>query len=283
MLNIKPSNAVAEEPNTVMLIGPAKVGKTVCAVTFSAQCPDELPSKTRADLNDLIVLQLEAGGSRSLMPLGINVPNVIDLSDITITESTGVRGLEQQLDEALNYYTEKRKEQPELKLVVDSISALDDLVASFFRGKYPGGKEAWDNIIGFHSRLRNKLRGLHCGLVLVCHTKAPIQLDDKAGKAEAYREAKAAAEAIEGEAAMVQIDITGASAKHYSRLVDHILPVTSKSVRDKHGTRRVYSIHPRGTSHIPGASRYSQLLDDAEPAHLNRMFKKIAAKMEAFK
>lgn len=97
-------------------------------------------------------------------------------------------------------------------IVVDTISALDEILTVFFRNK---GFEKWDlygNIKIEHMRFAMAIKRLPCNILFVCHARHKGEFDAKDAAGKAQQEKKNA----EGFGNIIP-DITGGALNHYRR------------------------------------------------------------------
>lgn len=284
MLTIQSSDEIFALTRKFLLMGPSKVGKTVCAATASRMCPDTIPSATKVALDDVIWVQIDENATESLPPLGISVP-VVRLDQVATLKGLSKKaqdewklsGFLDAFDQAMEMIYERVSGDSRMIVVFDTLTELAKIVEAYHAAKF--GSEPYGDYKmnkAFHGRMRNMLRSLPCGYGLLCHTKAPIQLDDKQGKAAAYRQAKAAATSVGGQETAAQLDILGSEANGYTKPLNLILPITVETK----GQKRERVVWPVGNDIFPGGTRYEQFLSPKEPAHINRLYQKIEAGMK---
>lgn len=260
---VKNSKETTLDRFRLMLIGPPGEGKTTTALTASEKAPDGMVGNEEwRDLDDLFVVLYDNGGLDTAHDFKLNVPHV-DLSN----EKAGTIG---NLEKKILKMVAKRVEEGQTKTVIfSSLSTRDKIVLSNLQEQYE--KFALYNaLLANHTQFFNTVRQLPCNVIFEVHGKAVNIIEgDKDGgaAAEAARKTLQAQGLKEGD---IKMDITGQAANFYRANMSLILPVASEGPKGK----KEYYVYPHGTRNFESKTRFRNL-DAKEPAHLQRLFRKI--------
>lgn len=267
-----------EQPQ-IMLVGASGAGKTCTAMTLSELTPDDYPNhEKQAVLDDVLYIQVERGALQSLYFTNLALPrqNVFDLSRTVLqgfsSDGGNINALIDGLTQTFDTIDERLAKEPGLKVVVDSVSAIDMLVAAYYGEKLKATKFADFKAINFfHTRLYQSLLALESPYVAICHAKVSAPVSD-----EVHKKAKIEAERGAGQSIVADLAITTNAREFYFRLFDEVWPVERNQTYSRGQVTETYQLRPRGNDLLPQKARLGRFLDSAEPPNLNLARKKIA-------
>ena len=248
----------------LMLIGPPKNGKTVCAATVSAFCPQVLPATERTYLKDTVWVQFDTNGVESLKQLNL-IPLVIDLSRIV---EYGM--LKRKLTEAVKEIKEEAEKGNIKNVVIDTLTSMYTVMLSHLRKIYSDIKLQglmYNTLLGAHMDFALQLKSLPVTTVIIAHTK--VTMSGLTDAQELATRKKSAGLPGGGD---IVAEISGKASNHYKGASDCIWPVLKKSV----GGKESYIVLPYGGHGFEGGCRYHGL-NQEEPANLQAIFKKVNA------
>jgi hypothetical protein len=260
---MKLADEVTEMSRMLMLLGPPKNGKTVCAATVSSLCPKELPAPQKTYLKDTVWIQFDTNGIESLRHLNL-IPYVIDLSRVV---EYGM--LKRKLTETIKEIKEQAEKGAIKNVVIDTISTMDTVMLSHLRKIYPDIKLQglmYNTLLGLHMDFAMQLKSLPVTTVIIAHTKVTMGMGDAQDMAARKKSA-----GLPGGGDIVA-EISGKAANHYKGASDCIWPVLKKSV----GGKEKFVVLPYGGYGFEGGCRYNGLGAE-EPANLQEIFRKVNA------
>lgn len=250
----------------MLLYGPPKHGKTFCALTASEKFPD-VEDLSEYDgppleLDDLLFLLSDEGGLDGLAEYNITVP-VIDVS----REGGGL--IVNSLIPKIHKEIEERVKKGVTKtVIVDAISTFDRIFKAYQADQFPDPRhqaQMYGAILGNHMKLFGSLKRLDCNVLIVAHAKFLIDLGD------ANQAAKKSATSMPGQSDVVP-DITGAAGRYYPAAVSFQVPLLSRKMP---GGKVKRTLYPLGLGRYEAGTRFTRHLDKEEPAHIQKLLRKI--------
>lgn len=262
----------------LMVVGASNAGKTGTALTISEMIPDEFPKqKEFVTLEDVLYLRIEHRGLSPLLGIKLKIPedNIRDVSQIkTVGYKDGTGSIvefQNALQDAFDWVHDRCAKDPSLKLVIDSVSAIDTRVAPAMKNKYREKKfGAFDTILSFYGALCGDLTVLPCQYVLTMHTKKISVYDDAGAKA---RDEKGVIE--RGESVPSDFAITGNAREYFYQLMDEIWPVENVAERVKGKVVRERRLRPLGNNLQPHKTGLEEYLHDKEDPNLRKLLNRI--------
>lgn len=247
----------------VLLYGPPKSGKTVCAATISEQCPEKLPADG-VILHDVAWFLYDKDGTEALKDVGLNVP-VVDFSG-----AATYKELLKMEKEAIGALKSKIAAGETKTLVIDTLTARDFVLTNYFGGVYTSPQQKgmmFGAVKDAHQNYAKDLLPLDVRVIVLAHAKevSGMMVDEKAAAT------KQAATQLPG-FADIRPAMTGSIINWYRGTCSYIWPVRCKR---KKGVAPEYTILTSGNSSFEGGSRGSNRLDAEEPANLKNIFKKL--------
>jgi hypothetical protein len=244
----------------LQLIGPSKQGKTTCASTISAFCPDELPAKEKTYLKDTVFIQIDSDGVASLRKQNL-VPYVLDLSMKTVYVE-----FMKAFKEGITSIRE-RVTAGEIKYVVlDTLTALDKMIVSNAQ-KTITDNRVWNAILGQHMDVALALKSLPCTIVVCTHTK---YIGAFGGQDTPELIAKRKATAMPGRAD-IGMAMTPSAADYWKTQVSATFPIYSIPEEKGKGFKHVLLTVPKYGFEC--GHRYANLEEEERP-HLRLLLQK---------
>jgi hypothetical protein len=253
-IRVRDSKDTLLERFRLVLIGPPKEGKSVCAATASELFPATFPAPEMVDLRDMFWCLLDNGGLDGFAELNLSVPHM-DLSNVNAA----------YIQQALTAFFEEAQKRVAAgvtkTVVLDSLTALDKLLLARLMKDY----EKWglyQAILAAHLQVFHQAKTLACNVISICHGKMVNMPEDAAAAIK-----QTAAGITPG---TIELDLSGQVANFYRQSMSLIIPIASKGSAGE----EVYNLYPRGVKGFTGYSRFAKL-EKEEPAHLGKLFAKI--------
>ena len=243
---MKFADEVKEMSRMLMLLGPPKNGKTVCAASISEYCPKELPAKEKTYLKDTVWIQFDTNGIESLKHLNL-IPFVIDLSRIV---EYGI--LKRKLTETIKDIKASAEKGEIKNVVIDTITTMDTVMLTHLRKIYPDIKLQglmYNTLLGLHMDFAMQLKSLPVTTVIIAHSKVTMGMGDASELAARKKSA-----GLPGGGDIIA-EISGKAANHYKGASDCIWPVLKKSKAGK----EEFIVLPYGGMGFEGGCRYNGL------------------------
>lgn len=255
-----------------LLIGKPGEGKTTCAATISAQCPQEFPPKevkkgSRIALDDTIWILIDGGGEHGGLDTLYDYGLDVDYYDLT---SDVGKVFEDNLLEAIAESNSLVRAGKKSSVVLDSGSAAAKIILARYRDMLAGATNPWsvhDAILSSNLKIFMKLREIPGNVITIFHDKFVHPADTRTPAGQQQKKAREAVGIQEGAA---DLDITGQIRNMYVQNSSYILPVRKLAMP---GGRERYVITPYSTD-IISKRRTTRLLKE-EPADLRVILRRI--------
>jgi hypothetical protein len=256
MAKLTNSAELMSNARKILLYGPTKNGKTICAASISEFFPEKLPALPPVELSDVVVVNFDGDGTDSLFGLGLSAPTV-DLS----TETTE-QGLKRGLNDAWKIIKAEIAVGRCKAVIFDTVSSFNDML-EYALGQRLSGWDIFRERLNMHEDLINKAKGLGVHVVFVTHSAAVRTAVD------AEQAAQKKATALAGPAT-IGAEIGGKASTRYKRNCGMVLPMlATKTGKDKFE----YCVFPNGIAGFEAGSHYEGLADK-EPANLRHIIEK---------
>lgn len=251
-----------------IVYGPPGNTKTASSVTMSDLCPANwthqrltaatLPQREMVTLSDMLWLGFDSQALLGFKQLGVSAP-IFDLS------ATRTTGLADELRDVSGQIATRVKQGVTKTVVVDTVSALDELLTLMLRDRGLDGFDLYRELLVQHLRFALSLKELQCNILFLCHAKAAADTVATSNSNSAVTAAATAAkkQAASGTATIIPA-ITGAALNHYRRDVSLMFSV-SRGTQTGADKRPVdgFWFHPR---HREFDTKSRLLLPDVLPA-----------------
>lgn len=212
-----------------IVFGPPGNTKTASSVTLSEFCPadwthirlTEPPKREMVSLDDMLYISFDTQATLGFNQLGVKVPQ-IDLSNV------GGK-LFEELKAAPKLVADKVKEGKTKTVVVDTVSALDEMITLAHASAGLAKFDLYREVLLTHMRFAMALKAIDANMLFLCHAKvaSDTESDSKAGEKMAANAAKKQSAWGTGE---IIPAITGAALNHYRRDSSFIFSVSKASV-----------------------------------------------------
>lgn len=267
LVTARSSDDLAQEHLRLMFHGVPGCRKTFTALTASKYYPKEgIPSPVRVDLKDMIWWSFDNGALRGAPEMGLNVPNVFDMSHLKGHDLfAGVAQAYTGTMEILG------KKEEDYWVVIDTASSLDTKLTIHWKGliekaaREDGKKyDKWaflDAILASWDKFFQTTSTLPCHVIYLSHSRAVRDGDDAAAQAQSR------AKHLPG-LASIEIAVTGGAKDRFRRNMDIYGPIIYDRNKD------ASFIYPDGGRGFEGRSRFTRYLEEIEPAHLGPILEK---------
>lgn len=242
-----------------VLMGAPGVGKTFCAATL---CEFWGKEKT---LKDMYWISFDSNALAGFAEQGIVVPHVWDFT------SVAPKDLGQEITKMIADIGKTVKEHGIKAVVVDTVTALDNLGRQYTEAHSIEGFERWTVVTGLHSRVYSAIRDLPVHGLFLGHYK---QEQEGSEKTEASRllMLRSQATAMDGGGALVLAVGTGPG-KIYKTEMENFLVLCKVPIKPGAEERRLFA----GRGEIEGKNRYRMDMEKGEEAHLGKLFAQFRA------
>jgi hypothetical protein len=213
-----------------IVYGPPGNTKTASSVTLSDACPADwthqrltaatLPQRTLVTLDDMLWIGFDSQALLGFKQLGVAAP----IFDLSATQTTR---LPDELRDVVAQTVERVRTGKTKTVVVDTVSALDELLTLMLRDRGLDGFDLYRELLVQHLRFALSLKELQCNILFLCHAKAAADTVATSNSNSAVTAAATAAkkQAASGTATIIP-QITGAALNHYRRDVSLIFSVS---------------------------------------------------------
>ena len=270
-------SAQKNKPPSLLYYGPPKVGKTELAATASLYWKGKEPTS----LDDMLWLEFDTDGTRTLTDAGIDVPHYISWQMCVSERNNDV---EKALLLMQGLTREVLKANPEIRYIVaDTISMLDmdfvqwcmDVEAK--DSDKENTQRAYGQVLNLHRRFFNSINPHPVGKIYLCH--ATVKSTDSM-KGTAKKNAERTKKAQSADLADVVPQITGKGRTIYIGSSSMEAVILKKTAGNGETSRVVY---PNGTRDFEGGSRWEGMLPDECPPNIQEILKMVEEKKDASK
>lgn len=259
----------AEFKRFILLVsGQPKSGKTTLAYTASKKCPppkEWSPSKPVV-LDDILGIQFEPNSTMHLQEKGVQIPNILDWSDESLTWKDLKQAIKGLPSAAAQY-----KAAGVTTLVVDTLSTLNRLLLRDIidRGDFGTDMErirAYGDVDTQHYFFFDALRATGLNIIALVHLQHFAPFGEEGGMSQAAQAMKAAASKqvdkitanqVAGQRTDYIMDVRPKVAGHWTRLADASLVAKPERVTIKAGeTKLAFKFLSEGNSDYSAGGRW---------------------------